>query len=73
LMERINNRETMYEIKEKNAEITMIINQIKNDIDILKQDIYTFQDGFEWENIDKIEKEINIFYENMQRQKTAHQ
>lgn len=73
LMERINSIETIYETKEKNAEINMIINQIKNDIDILKQDIYISQDGFQLEKIDQIEKEIHMFYENMQGPETADQ
>ncbi len=74
LMERINSIETIYETKEKNAEINMIINQIRNDIDTLKQDIYISQDGFQLEKIDQIEKEIHMFYEKMQGQEeTANQ
>ncbi len=68
LMERINNIESIYETKEKTEEVNMIINQIKNDIDILKQEIYISQDGFQLEKIDQIEKEITMFYESIQQQ-----
>lgn len=46
----------------------MIINQIRNDIDILKQEIYIGQDGFQLDKIDQIEKEISNFYERMQNE-----
>jgi len=68
LIERINSIDSIYEIKEKTKEINTIIHQIKNDIDILKQEIYVSQNWFELENIDKIEQEINSFYEHIKKQ-----
>lgn len=44
LMERINNVETIYEMKEQQEEINMIIYDIKNDIDTLKKDISISQE-----------------------------
>ena len=73
LMERINSIDTIYEMKEKKEEMNMIIHQIKNDIDTLKQEIYVSQDGFQLEKIDQIEKDIHMFYEKMQGQQTPEQ
>jgi len=72
-MERINSIDTIYEMKEKKEEMNMIIHQIKNDIDTLKQEIYVSQDGFQLEKIDQIEKDIHMFYEKMQGQQTPEQ
>jgi len=44
LMERINNVETIYEMKEQKEEMNIIINDIRNDIDGLKQDITLSQE-----------------------------
>lgn len=69
LIERINSLDTIYEAKEKREEMNMIINQIKNDIDILKQEIYIGQDGcFELEKINQMEKEITMFYNSIQQE-----
>lgn len=73
LMERINSIDTIYEMKEKKEEMNIIINQIRNDIDTLKQEIYISQDGFQLEKIDQIEKEIHTFYERMQGQQVSEQ
>lgn len=66
LIDRINTIDILYETKEKKEEINNIIYDIQNDIDILKQDIYVSQDGFQLEKIDQIEDEITKFYEQMQ-------
>ncbi len=71
LIKRINTIENIYELKEKKEEMNSIINQIKNDIDILKQNIYVSQDGFQLEKIDQMEKEIDTFYQTMQWQNTT--
>ncbi len=65
LMERINNIDVIYEIKEKKEEMNMIIHDIKDNIDALKQEINASQEGLELEKIDQIEKEITMFYEKM--------
>lgn len=69
LMERINNIETIYEIKEKKEEMNVIIEDIKSDIDVLKQEIHTSQETLELKKIDQIEKEITTFYEKMHNPK----
>lgn len=69
LMERINNIEAIYEIKEKNQEMNIIIETIKSDIQTLKQEIQISQEVWEANNIDKIEEEITRFYERMQNPK----
>lgn len=66
LMERINNIESIYEMKEQQAEANMIINDIKADINELKQEIYASQEAVELQKIDQIEKDITMFYERMQ-------
>lgn len=66
LMERINNVETIYEMKEKQAEMNMLINEIKWSISILKQDIGISQETLEIGKFDQIEKEITMFYTEMQ-------
>ncbi len=73
LMERINSIDVIYEVKEKKEEINMIINQIKNDIDLLKQDIYVSQDVFQLEKIEQIDKEISMFYEKMQAKQSGEE
>lgn len=65
LMERINNIEAIYEIKEEKEDMNAIINEIKNDINLLKKEIDISQAALEIEKISQIEKEITIFYENM--------
>lgn len=70
LIDRINTIDILYETKEKKDEINHIIYEIKNDIDVLKQDIYVSQDGFQLEKIDQIEDEITKFYEQMQWEQT---
>ena len=67
LMERINSVEVIYEIKEKKEEMNMIIHDIKNSIDSLKQEISISQEMGELNKIDQIEKEITMFYEKMQQ------
>jgi len=65
LMERINNIEAIYEMKEQKEEMNMIINDIKEDIDALKQEIHESQEDLELGKIDQIEKDITMFYEKM--------
>ena len=65
LMERINRVEAIYEIKEQKEEMNMIISDIKNDINVLKQEIHISKEIGELDKIDQIEKEISLFYEKM--------
>ncbi|MEI6117786.1 MAG: hypothetical protein WCP92_00550 [bacterium] len=70
LMERINRVEVVYEIKEikeQKEEIKMIISDIKNDINTLKQEIHISKEIGELDKIDQIEKDITLFYEKMQK------
>ncbi len=64
-MERINNIEIIYEIKEEKEDMNNIINEIKNDINLLKKEIDVSQETLEIEKIHQIEREITIFYEHM--------
>lgn len=66
LMERINSVEAIYELKEQTEEMNMIINDIKNNITNLKQEIHISQHVLPLEQIDQIEQEITNFYEKMQ-------
>lgn len=70
LIERINNIESIYEMKEQQEEMNMIINGIKEDIETLKKEIETSQEMIELEKIDQIEKDITTFYEKIQNKKT---
>lgn len=73
LMERINSVESIYEMKEQQAEMNMIINSIKGDVSALKQEIQASQETTEFEKIDQIEKDISMFYERMQnKQEEEH-
>lgn len=65
LLERINNIETVYELQESKEEMNMIIHDIRNDIETLKQEINASQETMELDKIDQIEKEITMFYEKM--------
>ncbi len=70
-MERINNVEIIYTMKEQQEEIDTIVNDIKHDINKLKQEINASQGIMQLEKIDQIEKEINVFYEKMQNPEAA--
>lgn len=72
LMERINNIESIYEMKEQQAEMNMIINDIKGSINELKQEIQLSQETLELEKINQIENDISIFYENMQNKQQGN-
>lgn len=65
LMERINNVEIIYAMKEQQEEVNMIINDIKSDIHGLKRDINISQGMLQLEKIDHIEEEISTFYDKM--------
>lgn len=65
LIEKINSAEVMYETEEKKQEINSIVHAIKNDVISLRQEIDYSQKTNQLQNIDQIEKDIAIFYENM--------
>ena len=66
LLERINHIDTAYKIYDKKEEISNILQDIKKDVTILKQEISVNQQKKELQQINNIEKEVNTFYKNIQ-------